>query len=169
MPKRYRVAKPQARRGPIFSGWRRLLLPIAFLGWLGSVPGDLLERAAENIARGVRRPFRGRVWQGGWDSDAGRLAIAVRNGPTDRTSHDHDDAVLAFTRHRLLVLSRPASPERERAHLLVEFPRTAFARHRAPHPARHRKRADIAFADGSWLALKAKRSDHAGPLADLLG
>ncbi|NLU70220.1 hypothetical protein [Streptomyces sp. HNM0574] len=96
---------------------------------------------------GMRRLFRGRVWQGGWESDAGRFIVAVRG------RGECDSALLALTDRRMLVLDSPYAPELEEPRARGEFPRGSYGPRPEPHPARHRDRVDIAFADGSWLAV----------------
>ncbi|MFJ9853071.1 hypothetical protein [Streptomyces sp. NPDC101150] len=155
IPKRFRRAKPQAEAAARFTGWQRIFLPVAAVMYLAALPAGLVEEGGHRTWRGIRRLFRGRVWQGGWESAAGRFVITARTGPMDRAGHGHQRLALAFTDRRLLLLSRPSEPEREAAQLLGELPRGQYGPRREAHPARHRDRVDLAFADGSWVALAA--------------
>ncbi|MFF4505494.1 hypothetical protein [Streptomyces sp. NPDC001401] len=110
---------------------------------------------------GIRRLVRGRVWQGGWDSDAGRFVIAVRAGDR-RGEYENNRFLLTFTDRRVLLLSAPGLSEREPPELFGEYPRHVLALRSEPHPARHRNRVDLAFPDGSWVALAIGRRDEVG-------
>ncbi|GAA3794274.1 hypothetical protein GCM10022403_030180 [Streptomyces coacervatus] len=110
---------------------------------------------------GIRRLIRGRVWQGGWESDAGRFVIAVRAGDR-RGEYENNRFLLTFTDRRVLLLSSPLSPERETPELFGEYPRHVIRLRSEPHPARHRNRVDLAFPDGSWVAVAIGRRDEVG-------
>ncbi|MEU9110527.1 hypothetical protein AB0D04_01700 [Streptomyces sp. NPDC048483] len=167
IPKRYRTAKPQAEEKSGFKGWQRIFLPVAFVMWLCALPAGLVEEGWSQTWRGIRRIFRGRVREGGWDSTAGWFVITTRTGPMDSLGHRHEKISLACTDQRLLLLSTPAWPEREAAQLLGELPRGGYGLRREPHPPRHKDRVDIAFPDGSWLALEVSR-EHVPWLTGLL-
>ncbi|MGP8302280.1 hypothetical protein ACTPOK_31035 [Streptomyces inhibens] len=169
IPKRCRRPKPAAREKARFKGWQRIFLPVGAVMWLCSVPAGLLEAGAHHTWRGVRRIFRGRVWEGGWDSVAGWFVITTRTGTPDVSHYANEQLALAFTDQRLLLLSRPSMPEREAAQLLGELPRGRYGLRREPHPARHTSRVDIAFPDGSWLALEADERRQVPLLTGLLG
>jgi prepilin-type processing-associated H-X9-DG protein len=155
IPKRHRRPKPEAEQKARFRGWERIFIPVAAVMWVCSIPGGLLEAGAHHTWRGLRRIFRGRVWEGGWESAAGWFAVTTRTGTSDIPGYDNERLALAFTDQRLLLLSDPAMPDQHAAELLGEVPRGQYALRREPPPPRHKGRADIAFADGSWLALKA--------------
>ena len=129
---------------------------------LGAVDPERLVDArllVHHAAQLVPRLVRGRVWQGGWQSDAGRFVIAVR-AADGRGLYENDSFLMAFTDRRVLLLSSPRSPERETPELLAEYPRQVLALRSEPHPARHRNRVDLAFPDGSWVALAIGRRDE---------
>ncbi|MFG2208980.1 hypothetical protein [Streptomyces sp. NPDC048638] len=167
VPKRYRKPKPEVDTSSGFKGWQRIFLPWAYVTWLCSLPAGLLEDGAGKTWRGIRRIFRGRVWEGGWDSTAGWFVITARTGPMDDGGYTNDKIALACTDQRLLLLNKPTWHEREAAQLLGELPRGRFAVRREPHPPRHKQRVDLAFPDGSWLALEVSRT-HEVPLLTAL-
>ncbi|GES34736.1 hypothetical protein AB0G60_28375 [Streptomyces angustmyceticus] len=168
IPRRRRRPKPEAEERERFKGWWRILLPVSFVMWVCALPAGLLERGAHHTWHGFRRLFRGRVWQGGWDSAAGWFVVTTRSGTDDSLGHDNDQLALAFTDQRLLLLSHPVLPEREAARLLGELPRGRFTLRPEPHPARHTHRVDLAFPDGSWLALEAAEREQVPQLTGLL-
>ncbi|UNO39647.1 hypothetical protein [Streptomyces sp. MST-110588] len=170
VPKAYRRPVPQAAgdsgRSKGCSAW--LLWPVKAVAAAISLPAGLLEEGGSRTWRGIRRAFRGPVWQGGWESAAGRFVIAGRTGGVEGTGYDNDALVLVFTDQRLLLLNEPGSPERVAAQLLGEWWRGQFAERREGHPARHRYRVDVAFPDGSWVALSADERDHVPRISGLL-
>ncbi|MEU8999237.1 hypothetical protein AB0C95_31175 [Streptomyces caniferus] len=168
IPRRCRRAKREALERERFKGWWRILLPVSFVMWVCALPAGLLERGAHHTWHGIRRLFRGRVWEGGWDSAAGWFVVTTRTGTDDDRRHDNQRLALAFTDRRLLLLSHPALPEREAAQVLGELPRGRFTLRPEPHPARHTHRVDIAFPDGSWLALEATEREQVPQLSGLL-
>lgn len=167
IPRRCRRPKPEALERERFKGWWRILLPVSFVMWVCSLPAGLLERGAHHTWHGIRRLFRGRVREGGWDSAAGWFVITARTGTDDRLGYENNQLALAFTDQRLL-LSHPVLPEREAAQLLGELPRGRFTLRPEAHPARHAYRVDTAFPDGSWLALEAAEREHVPQLTRLL-
>ncbi|MCB5909010.1 hypothetical protein [Streptomyces pinistramenti] len=85
-------------------------------------------------------------------------------------SGENDDFVPTVTTHRLLVLSEPwGLHEHFPARLLAAYPRGTYGRRRAPHPARQKFRADLEFADASWIALRVQKPEDAAALAAVLG
>ncbi|WP_405746800.1 hypothetical protein OG422_27605 [Streptomyces sp. NBC_01525] len=168
VPQRYRRPKPAAEEKARFTGWQRIFLPVSFVMWLCSLPAGLLEVGARRTWRGIRRVFRGRVWAGGWDSAAGRFVIDARTGTADVAGYDNTHLALAVTDRRLLLLNEPTSPEREAAQLLGAVPHGTYGLRPEPHPQRHRARVDLAFADGSWLALEAPDRRQVPWLGELL-
>ncbi|MEV4612809.1 hypothetical protein AB0K43_09425 [Kitasatospora sp. NPDC049258] len=129
------------------------------VGWHGPAFGRRSYRA-------VRRAFHGGSWSGGWSGTAGGLLAAVRNSARLRPVRwDDDNLVLAVTGHRLLLLTDASTPSRPQPEeLLAAVPRGGFHRRREPHPARQTRRVDLAFADGSWLALRMERPEDVAAL-----
>jgi hypothetical protein len=124
---------------------------------------NLPARMLFGLLKGIFSPFyglawlvHGKAWEGGWESGAGQFMMRVLAG---RKSEDFDNkrCLLALTSQRLLALDDPISPETYDPFLLAELPRGAFSLRREPHPARQKTRVDIAFSDGSWLALDTGR------------
>ncbi|WP_328387167.1 hypothetical protein OHS81_26580 [Streptomyces sp. NBC_00400] len=56
----------------------------------------------------------------------------------------------------------------EAAQLLGELPRGRFTLRTEPHPARHTRRVDLSFPDGSWLAPEAAEREQVPQLSGLL-
>ncbi|MER6421695.1 hypothetical protein [Streptomyces sp. NPDC001137] len=150
-----------------------LLLAFYWFAAAGAVLMAPVEALADKLLEwmwrgfGIRRLVRGRVWQGGWQSDAGRFVIAVR-AAGGRGLYENDSFLLTFTDRRVLLLSSPRSPERETPELLAEYPRQVLALRSEPHPARHRNRLDVAFPDGSWVALAVGSRDQVGEVRQSL-
>ncbi|WP_399082673.1 hypothetical protein ACGH2B_01320 [Streptomyces sp. BBFR2] len=169
VPKRHRRPEAAAEKKARFTGWQRIFLPVSFVMWLCSLPAGLLEAGARRTWRGIRRIFRGRVWDGGWESAAGRFVIDARTGTADVAGYGNTRLALAVTDRRLLLLSEPAEPEREAARLLGTVPYGGYGPRADPHPRRHRARVDLAFTDGSWLALEVPDRRQVTWLGELLG
>jgi hypothetical protein len=176
VPRRHRPPRPPKRgtQDRSFRGLRVLLLPFYWFMMAGALLMAPVEALADKLQEwlwrgfGIRRLVRGRVWQGGWQSDAGRFVIAVRAGDR-RGSYENNSFLLTFTDRRALLLSSPLSPERETPELFGEYPRHVLALRSEPHPARHRNRVDLAFPDGSWVALAIGRRDEVGDVRRYLG
>lgn len=149
VPRRHRPRR--SRQDGFFAAVAVLVTPVQ----------ELADKLQEWMWRGfgVRRLVRGRVWQGGWQSDAGRFVIAVR-AADGRGLYENNSFLLTFTDRRVLLLNSPLSPERETPELLAEYPRKVLALRSEPHPARHRNRVDVAFPDGSWVALSLGKRDE---------
>ncbi|GAA1349750.1 hypothetical protein [Streptomyces beijiangensis] len=169
LPRRYRTPKPEADAAARLKGGWRLLNPVIWVMYVVSVPAGLGEAACSGTWRGIRRLFRGKVWHGGWESGAGHFVRAVRTGPSYSSGHGHKSYVLTVTDRRLLLLTTSSTVLPRPAQLLGELPRGQFARRRASHPPRHKDRVDIAFTDGSWVALEAERRIQVEQIASLLG
>ncbi|WP_329121282.1 hypothetical protein [Streptomyces sp. NBC_01465] len=169
-PRRYRTEKPGAPKKPRPKGFW-VLYPVYWVMWLGAVPAGLLEMSVEGTWRGFRRIFRGQVWSGGWESGAGHFIRAVRAGSPLVDGYGHTHYTLTLTDRRLLLTDQPSTMGDNPApvQLLAEIPRGHFARRREPHPRRHTDRVDIAFPDGSWVALEAGRGQPVEHIASLLG
>ncbi|MGX1851026.1 hypothetical protein OIU91_16330 [Streptomyces sp. NBC_01456] len=115
--------------------------------------GDRVENAAidlEHIAdRAVERAIWGSVMDGGWNSMAGRFLV-------DLTNAGGDPKRQALTDRRLIVLVDRNTSWRNPApqwDFGAAVPRTHIARVTAHPKAVSRGRFDVAFVDGSWIAL----------------
>lgn len=173
VPRRYRRrffqdephrAPAPRRTGPVGKFFDALML-------LWSVPAGLGGAIAAGIVFGpfrlIARLVHGPAWQGGWDSEAGRFLLRVRAGRSGR-SFRNTSCLLAFAPGGLLVLDRPLLPEDQRPFLLAELQHGDYSLRREAHPARHEKRVDIAFSDGSWLALDLKEAGDVPEVEQLL-
>ncbi|AUG77981.1 hypothetical protein CFP65_3177 [Kitasatospora sp. MMS16-BH015] len=100
------------------------------------------------LYRAIRRPLHGGSWHGGRESTAGRFWLAVRTSPIN-LQVDHKRFTLVLTDRRLLALygTRP----------VLELPRGSYGLRPGTPDSWFTKRVDLAFADGSWLALSAGR------------
>ncbi|MFD3696483.1 hypothetical protein ACFWUZ_10005 [Streptomyces sp. NPDC058646] len=145
------------------------------LRFLVALPDDLADAVAalldpfRRAARLVGRVFHGPALYGGWDSEAGRLALALHGF---HWTHWHTEtegpyATFAASQDRPGKLTvRPpwgrGDPGRES--LLV-----ACTLRPVPRLRRRPTRVDLAFADGSWLALWMNTPADASRLRGLLG
>lgn len=168
VPRRYRPEREQRPKGEdrSFRGVGVVLVP---LYWVVAAVSFVVSPVVITLGRfddwfwrgfGIRRLIRGRVWEGGWRSEAGRFVVAVRG------RGESGSFLLVLTDRRMLILDRPYSPELEEPRLRAEFPRGSYLLRREPHPARHKDRVDIAFTDGSWLAVDLPERTR---VADLKG
>ncbi|MER5640830.1 hypothetical protein ABT095_28250 [Kitasatospora sp. NPDC002227] len=101
--------------------------------------------------RTVRRPLHGGSWHGGRGSTAGRLWLAVRTSPA-RLSPDHRDFTLVLTDQRLLAFSRVRLSD---PRPVFELPRGSYRLRPDTPGSWWNRRIDLAFPDGSWIALSA--------------
>ncbi|MEU5984327.1 hypothetical protein [Streptomyces sp. NPDC047434] len=124
--------------------------------FLLSLPDDPVDAFSE-LFEPVRKAWRllVRLWagpgmRGGWDSDAGRLVLAVHSAYWAR------DALRAEAADCLLVVADGRVAVRAALQDGAEADSGAHAgvRH-TPWPRRMRRRVDIACADGSWLTVRA--------------
>lgn len=124
------------------------------------------------LYRTIRRPLHGGSWSGGKESMAGRVWQAVRTTPRKSLRLDHSRFTLVLTDQRMLVLSRETgypSPETSyQAQLLNELPLGTFGLRREVPNSWFTYRLDLAFADGSWIALDMERKDTVPQLSALL-
>ncbi|MER5438950.1 hypothetical protein [Streptomyces sp. NPDC002790] len=129
---------------------------------------NALESAEQAIDNSLMRAAHGKALHGGWDGQAGQFlvthysaaylpAVVLMLAVTDRR-------VLALAdRSKLWQLKRVYEPQWE-AH------RASVTEIRAnPKGLLQRSRFELAFADGSWIALTASVSTHAGRFADRVG
>lgn len=145
VPRRYRPAEPGARN-PL----ARVLAPLVSL-WYAA--GYVWE-GFWAVLRFLRGPVRGPSLRGGWESEAGRFAVAVRTGPRHHRGYDNAAALLAFTTRRVLVLY--LGPGRKEAEALGEVLRERVREARDRHTW-FSSRVDLCFADGSLVALEVER------------
>jgi hypothetical protein len=106
---------------------------------------------ATRLYRAVRRPLHGGSWHGGRESLAGRLWRAVHESPW-HPSPKFDDFTLVLTDRRLLALRRVRNTEPV---VIFELPRGSYGLRPEQPNSWRTKRIDLAFSDGSWIALSA--------------
>ncbi|RKE21397.1 hypothetical protein [Streptomyces sp. TLI_171] len=136
------------------------------LGVLFDVAGAVIEGIEEAVGgffRNIRRIVRGRGLAGGWDSQAGRFAIAVLTGGKGSTRYENRSVLLVFTDHRILLGHESAGA----VSLLGEIPRAQLVRVR-PRTGSLSSRVEAHFADGSRAALSVRRDQDAQALETLL-
>ncbi|GAA2148227.1 hypothetical protein GCM10009760_39950 [Kitasatospora kazusensis] len=131
--------------------------------------GLRLERRAY---RAIRRPLHGGSWSGGEKSTARAVWRAVRTTPGEKLRADHDHFTLVLTDRRMLLLSRLWLYEESKAYQatgLLELPRGTYGLRRDVPGSVFTRRIDLAFSDGSWIALDAVNEDALKGLTALLG
>lgn len=145
--------------------------PSGLLGHLGGA----LERVApfieptETVIDGIMNIGSGKVWGGGWNSQAGRLIIAaypvkrVPGGGLLGTSLQ-----FAVTDRRALIVYLPRRASKLPAGVIAEYGPGQLRNRPEPPPKRQKNRADLAFPDGSWIAVQAETPQHADLLRQIL-
>ncbi|MBT2477239.1 hypothetical protein [Streptomyces sp. ISL-94] len=125
--------------------------------FLTALPDDLAEAASaladpfERAARLVGRLLHGPALWGGWDSEAGRLALALHGFHWTHWHTETRGPYGTFTAAPGKVTVRP--PWR-RGDTARESRSAACTLRRVPWLRRRPARVDLAFADGSWLTLR---------------
>ncbi|MFF3541050.1 hypothetical protein ACFYXD_04255 [Streptomyces platensis] len=122
--------------------------------------GDRVENAAiglEHIAdRAAERAIWGTVMDGGWHSMAGRFLVDLTNaGGEPKRQALTDRRLILLVDHDTSWLNN--TPQWD---LGVAVPRTHIARVTAHPKAISRGRFDVAFTDGSWIALGSAVRTH---------
>jgi hypothetical protein len=144
-PRRLLPARP--RRGA-------LLDPVMFL----VAPAHMATEYLVDVGcRGIGRWAHGPAWSGGWDSDAGRFALAVQRTHWLRRGSRRTDLRLALAPDGVVLF--PGASEQ---YAVRCGPRPQ------PAPRRHLRRVDLAFPDGSWIALRLRTPAQATRLRTLL-
>ncbi|MFC9293460.1 hypothetical protein ACFTWH_04315 [Streptomyces sp. NPDC057011] len=141
--------------------------------FLSALPDDLADAVSalvdpfERAARLVGRLLHGPALRGGWTGEAGRLALALHGFHWTHWRAETRGPHGTFTASTGKVTARPpwgrGDPGRE-SHT------AACTLRRVPRLRRRPTRVDLAFADGSWLALRMNtRADAARLRAALAG
>jgi hypothetical protein len=145
--------------------------PSGLLGHLGGA----LERVApfiepaETAIDGIMNIGSGKVWGGGWTSQAGRLIIAaypVKYAPGRGLLGT--SLQFAVTDRRILVVYLPRRASKLPAGVLAEYGPGQLHNRPEPPPKRQKHRADLVFPDGSWIALQADSPQQADLLRHIL-
>ncbi|MFI6418423.1 hypothetical protein ACIBG6_13595 [Streptomyces sp. NPDC050842] len=139
------------------------------LRFLLSLPEDPFEalaalfEPARKASRLLTRLWAGPGMRGGWDSDAGRLVLAVHTAYwlRDALRTEEADGLLVVADGRVSL----RAPWQE-ASEAVSFPHAGVRA--TPWPRRLRRRVDIACADGSWLTVRASQARSADRIRALL-
>ncbi|MGW7027098.1 hypothetical protein ACWGFX_07900 [Streptomyces xanthophaeus] len=163
--------RPGVRRLPPRSRRERWgsLGSVFLFRFLISLPEDPIS-AFSALFEPVRKSFRllVRLWagpgmRGGWDSDAGRLVLAVHEAYWVR------DALRAEEAECLLVVADGRVAVRAAWQDVSEAVSCGHAGVRdIPLPRRMRRRVDIVCADGSWLTVRASQAASADRIRSLL-
>ncbi|MGW0118522.1 hypothetical protein [Streptomyces sp. NPDC003327] len=159
--------RPRVRRLPPLAvrvRWRglRSFFLLRFLLALPEDPFEALSALLDPARQALRlllRLLAGPGMRGGWDSDAGRLVLAVHGAYWVR------DAVRAEEAACLLVVDDGGVAVRapwQDAADAVSCPHAGVRV--TPWPRRLRRRVDVACADGSWLTVRASGAGAADRL-----
>ncbi|MFD0372600.1 hypothetical protein [Streptomyces sp. NPDC059071] len=155
---------PHRRR----SRWKSLgeLFLVRFLVSLPEDPVEAFGALFEPFQKAFRllkRLLAGPAMRGGWDSDAGRLVLAVHAAYWEREAlrADQADLLLEVADGGVAVRTdwQESSQAVSRRHAGVRV---------TPWPRRLRRRVDIAFPDGSWLTVRASQAASADRVRALL-
>ncbi|MFZ3494859.1 hypothetical protein ACODT5_16850 [Streptomyces sp. 5.8] len=118
----------------------------------------------QKACRLLVRLWAGPGMRGGWDSEAGRLVLAVHTAYWVRDAlraEEADDCLLVVADGRVAVRAAwQDAPEAVSC-------RYAGVR-RIPWPRRTRRRLDIVCSDGSWLTVRASQAASADRIRELL-
>ncbi len=163
--------RPAVRRLPNHprrKRWRSLG-DLFLFRFLVSLPEDPIEalgalfEPVRKVSRLLTRLWAGPGMRGGWDSDAGRLVLALHSAYwlRDALRTEEADGLLVVADGRV-SLRAPWQEESE----AVSFPHAGVRD--TPWPRRLRRRVDIACADGSWLTVRASQRVAADRIRALL-
>ncbi|EFE72153.1 predicted protein [Streptomyces viridosporus ATCC 14672] len=163
--------RPRLRRLPSqpLQRRRQSLRSLFFVRFLLALPEDPLEAFSalfEPVRRALRlllRLLNGPGMRGGWDSDAGRLVLAVHTAYWARDALRAEEAecllVVADLRIAVRAVWQDASQAVSCPHAGVRI---------TPRPRRLRRRVDIACTDGSWLTVRASHTRSADQIRAFL-
>lgn len=170
VPRRQRrlLLEAEPHRGARREGARVLAaLLVALPAAAGFATVAMLKGLCYAPVYGVARLIHGRAWEGGWRSEAGRFLTRVLAGG-GASRFRNTDCLLVFTADGLVVLDDPAGSEAGEPCLLAEAARGTVRLREQPPAAGPVHRLDLAFADGSWLALRLRRPGAVRDAARLL-
>ncbi|MEU9376789.1 hypothetical protein AB0D94_23875 [Streptomyces sp. NPDC048255] len=129
------------------------------LRFVFALPDDLADAVAalldpfQRAARLIGRLFHGPALHGGWDSEAGRLALALHGFHWTHWHTETEGPYATFTAGPESPGKLTVRPPWGRGDPGCESHLVACTLRRVPRPRRRPTRVDLAFADGSWLAL----------------
>ncbi|MFD3661108.1 hypothetical protein ACFWVF_10995 [Streptomyces sp. NPDC058659] len=163
--------RPAVRRLPAHprrTRWRSLcsLFLFRFLSSLPENPFEAFGALFEPVRKASRlltRLWAGPGMRGGWDSDAGRLVLAVHTAYWLRDARRAEDAdgLLVVADERVSLRASWQEPSEA-----VSCPHAGVRA--IPWPRRLRRRVDIVCADGSWLTVRASQAGSADRIRALL-
>jgi hypothetical protein len=140
--------------------------------FLSALPDDLADAAAalfdplERAARLAGRVCHGPALRGGWSSEAGRFALALHGFHWARWHTETGGPYGTFAPRTGKLTVRPPWGRGDPARAAYA---AVCALRRVPRLRRRWARVDLAFPDGSWLALRMATRDDADRLRQLLG
>ncbi|MEU3721421.1 hypothetical protein [Streptomyces sp. NPDC031705] len=141
--------------------------------FLTALPDDLADAVGalldpfERVLRLAGRLAHGPALRGGWDSEAGRFALAVFGF---HWTHWREETAGPYG---TLTVDAPGKvtvrPPWGRGDPARESYAAPCAPRRVPRLRRRRARVDLVFADGSWLALRTVGRTDGARLREALG
>ncbi|MBT2542552.1 hypothetical protein J7E99_17970 [Streptomyces sp. ISL-44] len=140
--------------------------------FLTALPDDLADAVSaladpfERAARLVGRLFHGPALRGGWDGEAGRLALALHGF---HWSHWRTETVGPYGTFAATAGKVVVRPPWGRGDPARESYTAACGLRRVPRLRRRPCRVDLVFADGSWVALRMNTRADAARLRVALG
>jgi hypothetical protein len=144
-------------------------------GPLGAL-GGAIERAApviaptETVITGILNIASGKVWGGDWESQAGRLIIAIY--PLKRAEGSTilgASLVIAVTDLRTMVVFLPRRAAKLPPGVIAEFAPHQLRNRAEARPKKQKHRTDVVFPDGSWIAFQTGSPQQADVLRQFLG
>ncbi len=124
-------APPTPREKQRGRGWGPLFVGLMIIDGLGLIL-DLLVEGLKRLAVAIWRPVRGQVWSGGWESEAGRFVVAVRES----------------SRRAVLIPGVGGVRWRRPDQVVSDAVPLACSVRR-----RRGRRVEIGFGDGSWVTV----------------
>lgn len=140
--------------------------------FLTALPDDLADAVAallepfERAARLIGRLLHGPALRGDWASEAGRFALTLHGFHWTRWHTETAGPRGTFGAATGKITARPPWGRGDPAR---EAYTAACVVRRTPRPRRRPARVDLAFADGSWLALRMDTRADAARLRAALG
>ncbi|GAA2107739.1 hypothetical protein [Actinomadura alba] len=156
---------PKVPREKLTPAQKLAAVPLMIIG----LPEALVELAVEAVKWPFQRLSRfvhGRTMEGGWNSDAGRFALGVFGAHWTLRRLRDGRLLFAVTGHRLFVAvtGDDKSPRSDLTVVNVVPRGRIAARDASHHPQRQRRRIDLLFPDGSWVALRLPSATAVGEL-----
>jgi hypothetical protein len=136
------------------------------VGTVLNLPGAIAS-AVLDAPFAIADKFQGKLMAGDWRSSAGQFIIMMT--AADRMKgYTDSDFPLVFTDRRVLVYVEPLNAASRPYFLVASFPRGQIAVRAAESRKPDRTRVDLAFPDGSWVAVTTWKPAEAELLRRLL-